>query len=539
MKTNFDYIIVGAGSAGCILANRLSADPRNEVALIEAGGSDNSIFVRMPSALAIPMNTRRFNWGYNSEAEPYIGGRVIPCYRGKGLGGSSSINGMVFVRGNPNDIDEWEALGARGWNYKNCLPYFKRLEHWQGGETEFRGGDGPIGVTSGNDMRLNPLYQAFIDAGIEAGYPHCPDYNGETQEGFGIMQMNVDSGVRASTAIAYLKPVKTRQNLTVLKNTLTHRICFDGTKAVGLEVTHKGKNRRIMAAREVVLSAGAIGSPQLLQLSGIGPELVLKNVGITPRLIKPGVGENLTDHLEVFFQYQCTQPITLNSKLGPLSKTLIGLRWLLFRNGLGATNHFESCGFIRSSDAKAWPDIQYHFLPGAISYDGNTAFKGHGYQVHVGPNKPASRGHVHIKSADIKDHPIILFNYLKEDSDKQDWRNTIRITRHVLQQEALAPFRGEEIQPGLNVSSNFEIDEWVKQNVESAYHPTSTCRMGSKDDPLAVVDAKCRVIGLQNLRVVDSSIFPSIPNGNLNAPTMMVAERAADIILNPDTRYPS
>ena len=531
MKTNFDYIIVGAGSAGCILANRLSADPRNEVALIEAGGSDNSIFVKMPSALAIPMNTKRFNWGYNSEPEPYLGNRTIPCYRGKALGGSSSINGMVFVRGNPNDIDEWESLGAHGWNYKNCLPYYKRLENWQGGETEFRGGNGPIGVTRGNDMRLNPLYQAFVDAGIEAGYPYCPDYNGETQEGFGAMQMNVESGVRASTARAYLKPAIARQNLTVFKNTLTHCIRFKGKKAVGVEVTNKGKMRHLLAAHDVILSAGAIGSPQLLQLSGVGPEDVLKAAGVTPLLIKRGVGENLTDHLEVFFQYKCLQEITLNGKLDPFNKALIGLRWLLFRNGLGATNHFESCGFIRSSASKAWPDIQYHFLPGAISYDGNTAFKGHGYQVHVGPNKPKSRGHVHIKSRDVHDHPIIKFNYLKEDADMQDWRNTIRISRNVLQQEALTPFRGEEIQPGKTVTSDSEIDEWVRQNVESAYHPTSTCRMGAKDDALAVVDPQCRVIGLENLRVVDSSIFPSIPNGNLNAPTMMVAERAADIIL--------
>lgn len=529
--SQFDYVIVGAGSAGCILANRLSENGRNKVALIEAGGSDNSIFVKMPSALAIPMNTKRFNWGYESVAEPHIGRRVIPCYRGKGLGGSSSINGMVFVRGNPSDIDDWEAKGATGWNYQNCLPYYKRLERWQGGETEFRGGAGPIAVTTGNDMRLSPLYQAFVEAGVQAGYPRCVDYNGETQEGFGAMQMNVDAGVRASTARAYLKPAKNRPNLTVLRNTLTHKICFEGKKAVGVEVSRKGKTRRILAGREVILSAGAIGSPQLLQLSGIGPEAVLRKAGVTPHLARAGVGENLTDHLEVFFQYQCTQSITLNGKLDPFNKALIGLRWLLFRNGLGATNHFESCGFIRSDTSKPWPDIQYHFLPGAISYDGNTAFKGHGYQVHVGPNKPSSRGHVHIKSADVKEDPAIQFNYLKHEDDRRDWRNTIRVTRNVLGQEALAPYRGEEIQPGFDISSDDAIDEWVRQNVESAYHPTSTCRMGSKTDPMAVIDPDCRVIGLQNLRVVDSSIFPSIPNGNLNAPTMMAAERAADIIL--------
>lgn len=532
MKKQFDYIIVGAGSAGCILANRLSANGRHQVALVEAGGSDKSIFVKMPSALAIPMNTKRFNWGYESVPEPHLNGRVIPCYRGKGLGGSSSINGMVFVRGNRRDIDEWDENGASGWTYDNCLPYYKKLETWQGGENETRGGDGPISVTTGNDMAMSPLYQAFIDAGVEAGYPRCADYNADSQEGFGPMQMNVDRGVRASTSRAYLDPARKRGNLTIIKNALTHRIVLDGTKAVGIEITHKGKRQTLSAAREVILSAGAIGSPQILQLSGIGPEDVLKKAGVTQRHTLPGVGENLTDHLEVFFQYQCTQPITLNGTLDPFSKAMIGARWLLFRNGLGATNHFESCGFIKSSNDKAWPDIQYHFLPGAISYDGNTAFKGHGYQVHVGPNKPASRGHIHIQSPDVNDHPTIQFNYLKEESDKQDWRNTLRITRNVLSQNALSPYRGEEIQPGENITSDEAIDEWVTQNVESAYHPTSTCRMGSGNDPMAVVDPSCRVIGLQNLRVIDSSIFPTIPNGNLNAPTMMVAERAADIVLD-------
>jgi len=530
MKNTFDYIIVGAGSGGCILANRLSSNPNKHVALIEAGGSDKSIFVKMPSALAIPMHSKRFNWGYNSTKEPYLDGRVIPCYRGKGLGGSSSINGMVFVRGNPSDIDEWHDNGAEGWTYENCLPYYKRLENWQGGETEYRGGKGPIGVGTGNDMRLNPLYQAFIDAGVEAGYPRCADYNAGSQEGFGAMQMNVDGGVRASTA--YLDPIKKRPNLTVFKNTLTHRVMLNGKIATGIEISSKGQKRILTAKDEIILSAGAIGSPQLLQLSGIGSETVLKKAGVTPQHILNGVGENLTDHLEVFFQYECKAPITLNGKLGLISKGLIGLKWLLFRSGLGATNHFESCGFIRSSDAKAWPDVQYHFLPGAISYDGNTAFKGHGYQVHVGPNKPSSRGHVHIQSSQVTDHPHIQFNYLQTDTDIQDWRNTIRLTRKVLQQNALSAYRGAEIQPGETVISDEAIDAWVKANVESAYHPTSTCRMGGHTDPMAVVKPDCRVIGLENLRVVDSSIFPTIPNGNLNAPTMMVAERAADIILN-------
>lgn len=531
LRMDFDYIIVGAGSAGCILANRLSANGKHKVALIEAGGSDKSIFVKMPSALAIPMNSTRFNWGYQSVPEPHLGGRIIPCYRGKGLGGSSSINGMVFVRGHREDINSWERSGAQGWNYEACLPYYKRLETWSGAPSEYRGESGPIGVNTGNDMRLSPLYQAFIDAGVQAGYPRCADYNGETQDGFGPMQMNVDGGVRASTARAYLNPIKKRSNLTVFKNTLTTHITFDGLKATGIAISRNGKSQTLTARRELILSAGAIGSPQLLQISGIGPKNVLEKAGVKPRHILSGVGDNLIDHLEVFFQYRCKQPITLNGKLDIMSKAMIGARWILTRKGLGATNHFESCGFIRSSDAKPWPDMQYHFLPGAISYDGNTAFKGHGYQVHVGPNKPHSRGHVRITTADMRDHPKIQFNYLKDERDRADWRNTIRVTRRVLNQDALTPFRGDEIQPGKDITSDAAIDEWVRDNVESAYHPTSTCRMGAANDPKAVVDPECRVIGLQNLRVVDSSIFPQITNGNLNAPTMMVAERASDVIL--------
>ncbi len=528
--TEFDYIIVGAGSAGCILASRLSEKPEISVALIEAGGSDNSVFVKMPSALAIPMHTKRFNWGFNSVSEPHLGGRVIPCYRGKGLGGSSSINGMVFVRGHPKDFDEWAELGAEGWHYDNCLPFFKKLERWSGPDSQFRGAIGPVGVGTGNDMKLSPLYQAFIDAGVEAGYPRCPDYNGRDQEGFGPMQMNVDKGLRQSTAKAYLKPATKRPNLTLFKNMLTERVVFDGTTATGIRALRAGRPVELRARREVILSAGAIGSPQLLQLSGVGPQAVLNNAGIEPVLELPGVGENLTDHLEVFFQYQCREPITLNNKLDLFSKARIGLRWLVMKDGLGATNHFESCGFIKSSPEKPWPDMQFHFLPGAISYDGKTAFKGHGYQVHVGPNKPFSRGHVRITSNHMSDAPEILFNYLSDPRDQEDWRNTIRLTRKILEGEALTPYRGDEIQPGVHITTDADIDGWVRDNVESAYHPSCTNKMGAADDDMAVVDPQCRVRGLSGLRVVDSSIFPSIPNGNLNAPTMMLAERAASLI---------
>lgn len=528
---SFDYIIIGAGSAGSILANRLSANGQNTVALIEAGGSDAAIHVKMPAGFATPMNSRRFNWGFQSQPEPYLGGRIVPCNRGKGLGGSSSINGMVFVRGHREDFNEWEARGADGWNYQNCLPYFKKLERWKDGASDYRGGDGPVTVNGGNDMKFSPLYQAFIDAGIAAGYPACPDYNGATQTGFGPMQMSVDKGVRASTAHAYLRPILGRKNLFVFKKALTQKIIFEKRKAVGIEISRGSKKQTLKAKKEIILSAGAIGSPHLLQVSGIGPKEVLARAGIEPVLHLPGVGENLTDHLEVFFQYECKQPITLNGKLGLLSKAMIGIRWILFRTGLGATNHLESCGFVKSSEAKSWPDVQYHFLPGAISYDGKVTFKGHGYQVHVGPNKPASRGHVRAVSQDIKDHPEILFNYLKEDGDIEDWVNTIKITRDIMEQAPFDPYRGPEIQPGEHLTSDEDIADWLRQKVGTAYHPTSTCKMGAAHDPMAVVDPECRVIGIENLRVIDSSIFPTIPNGNLNAPTMMVAERAADIIL--------
>jgi len=384
----FDYIVVGAGSAGCVLANRLTADGRTTVLLIEAGGSDRSIFIQMPTALSIPMNTERFNWQFESEPEPFLDRRRLHCPRGKVIGGSSSINGMVYVRGHACDFDEWEAQGATGWGYRHCLPYFRRAETWAKGADDYRGGEGPLAVCAGNDMRLNPLYEAFIEAGVEAGYPFTADYNGERQEGFGQMHMTVKNGVRWSTANAYLKPALGRANLTLVKDALTKRVVLEGKTAVGVEYIRDGQTVTARAAREVLLSAGSIGSPMLLQLSGIGPGAVLRAAGVPLVHDLPGVGENLQDHLEVYFQYECTRPISLNSKLGLLSKGMIGARWLLFKDGLGATNHFESCAFIRSRAGQKWPDIQYHFLPAATRYDGRAAFDGHGFQVHVGPNKP-------------------------------------------------------------------------------------------------------------------------------------------------------
>ena len=528
----FDYVIVGAGSAGCILANRLSEDPSVSVVLLEAGGSDNSIFVRMPTALSIPMNMSRFNWGFESEAEPGLDGRRLDCPRGKVLGGSSSINGMAFVRGHACDIDEWETAGASGWNYTNCLPYYKKLESWHHGESRYRGGQGPVGVNAGNDMRLNPLYQAFIDAGQDAGYPFTADYNGYQQEGFGQKHMSVKGGIRASTSRSYLDPVRSRPNLKVISRVHVDKVIMDGTRAIGVEYITAGRSIKLLSRGEVILSAGSIGSPSILQRSGIGPAKTLENASIDVLVDSPGVGENLQDHLEVYFQYECTQPVSLNRELSWWRKGLIGARWVATKKGLGATNHFESCGFIRSRAGLKSPNIQYHFLPGAMRYDGRAAFAGDGFQVHVGPNKPSSRGRVAVTSADPLASPSILFNYLQHEQDRQDWRDCIRLTREVLQQPSLSPFRGNEIQPGMQINSDESIDAWVKANVESAYHPSCSVKLGSDDDPMAVLDSDCRVRGCEGLRVVDSSIFPVITNGNLNAPSMMVAERAADLIRN-------
>lgn len=528
MSNHYDYIIVGAGSAGCVLANRLSEDSSNKVLLLETGGSDKSIFIKMPTALSIPMNTDKYAWQFHTQPEPYLDNREMHCPRGKVLGGSSSINGMVYVRGHAKDFDEWQQHGANGWDYQSCLPYFQKAESFYLGENAYRGGNGPLGVNNGNEMQ-NPLYTTFIKAGVEAGYASTDDYNASQQEGFGPMHMTVKNGVRSSASREYLDPVKSRSNLTVITGALAQKVILDGKKATGIEYKVNDNVQTAHAAKEVVLSAGPIGSPHILQLSGIGDKDILEKAGVEVSHHLPGVGQNLQDHLEFYFQYKCKQPITLNGKLGLISKGLIGAKWLLTRKGLGATNHFESCAFIRSKPGVEWPDIQYHFLPAAMRYDGRSAFAGHGFQVHVGHNKPKSRGSVTIQSANPEQPPQILFNYLQHKDDIEGFRACVRLTRDIIEQSAFDDYRDEEIQPGKHIQTDEEIDAFVRQAVESAYHPSCSCKMG--EDEMAVVNSNTQVHGIEGLRVVDSSIFPTVPNGNLNAPTIMVAEKAADIIL--------
>jgi len=525
----FDYVIVGAGSAGCVLADRLTEDGKHTVLVLEYGGSDRSIFVQMPSAFSIPMGMDKYDWRYYTEPEPGLGGRRLHTPRGKVLGGSSSINGLVYVRGNAQDFDRWEAEGATGWNYAAVLPYFRRAETRAEGGDRYRGGEGKLRTCYGT--LKNPLHAAWLAAGSQAGYSQTADINGFQQEGFGRLDMTVGAGVRSSAANAYLHPAMKRPNLVVRTHSLATRILFEGGRAVGLCYLGGGAPQELRVRRELLVCAGSINSPQLLKLSGLGPAAELREHGIAVVRDLPGVGENLQDHLELYFQVACKEPVTLYSSMNLWSRALIGARWLLFKDGLGATNHFETGGFIRSRAGVPYPDIQFHFLPLAVTYDGSSQAREHGFQAHAGPMRSRSRGSVRLASANPLDHPKIRFNYLSHTDDWTEMRACVRLTREIFAQAAFEPYRGREIQPGAGVETDEQIDAFVRDKVESAFHPSCSCRMGRQDDPTAVVDSEARVIGIDGLRVVDSSIMPSITTGNLNAPTIMLAEKAADHIL--------
>ena len=523
-----DYIVVGAGSAGCVLALRLT-QAGHSVALLEAGGTDAGPFIQMPAALSYPMNMRSYDWGYKTEPEPHLGGRRLACPRGRVLGGSSSINGMVYVRGNPQDFDHWRDCGASGWDFASVLPYFQRLENAHGVASDWRGTTGPLHVRRGR--RANPLDTAFVEAGRVAGYRLTPDYNGHAQEGFGPMEMTVWRGRRWSAANAYLRPALRTGKVALITRAHVSRILFEGKKAVGIEYKRRGALYKIGARREVILAAGSINSPNILLRSGIGPGQHLGEFGITPLAERDGVGANLQDHLELYVQMACRQPVTLNSSFNLVSKGLIGLRWLLTKTGLGATNHFESAAFIRSRAGVKYPDIQLHFLPAAVRYDGKAAERAHGFQVHVGPMRSASRGQLRLGGPGASDAPLIQFNYMSLADDWADFRNCVRLVREILSAAPFDEFRGSELAPGAQIQTDSALDDYLRDHVESAFHPCGTCAMGADGDINAVVDPECRVFGVGALRVVDASIFPRITNGNLNAPVIMVAEKAADHIL--------
>lgn len=535
-----DFVIVGAGSAGCAMAYRLSEDGKHSVIVIEHGGTDAGPLIQMPAALSYPMNMAMYDWGYQTEPEPHLDGRRLAAPRGKVIGGSSSINGMVYVRGGPSDYNHWEEVGAEGWAYKHVLPYFKRMENWHdgghGGDATWRGTDGPLHVTRG--PRTNPLFQAFVDAGKQAGYQVTDDYNGHQQEGFGPMEQTVWKGRRWSAANAYLKPALKRPNCSIVR-ALAQRVKIVDGKAVGVEIEKGGKSQLVTANREVIIAASSFNSPKLLMLSGIGPAEHLKKHGIKVVADRPGVGQNLQDHLELYLQMAASQPVTLFKYWNIFGKALIGAQWLFTKTGLGTSNQFESAAFIRSKAGIKYPDIQYHFLPIAVRYDGQAAAEGHGFQAHVGPMRSMSRGHVSLKSSNPKDAPEIVFNYMSEDKDWEEFRNCIRLTREIFEQDAFKPFVKHEIQPGKKMQSDDDLNSFIKEHVESAYHPCGTCKMGSVDDPMAVVDPELRVIGVENLRVADSSIFPRVPNGNLNGPSIMTGEKAADHILGKELLPPS
>jgi len=529
-----DYVIIGAGSAGCAMAYRLS-EAGKSVIVLEYGGSDAGPLIQMPGALSYPMNMSRYDWGYWSDPEPHLGGRRLACPRGKVIGGSSSINGMVYVRGHARDFDTWAEMGADGWAYADVLPYYKRQECWDprghGGDPDWRGTNGPLHVTRGT--RENPLVHAFVQAGAQAGYPVTADYNGQQQEGFSPMEQTTYKGQRWSSAKAYLNPALKTGNCQLVRG-LAQKITITDGRATGVIYQHRGQSLQLHATQEVIVAASAINSPKLLMLSGIGPAAHLRDHGIDVVADRPGVGQNLQDHLELYIQMAASQPVSLFKYWNLFGKAWVGLQWLINKTGPGASNQFESAAFIRSDAGVEYPDIQYHFLPIAVRYDGRAATEGHGFQAHVGPMRSPSRGSVTLRSSDPAADPKILFNYMSHEKDWADFRKCIRLTREIFAQDAFKPFVKHEIQPGEAVQSDDALNDFIRDHVESAYHPCGTCKMGRADDPMAVVDPTCRVIGVDGLRVADSSIFPRITNGNLNGPSIMVGEKASDHILGRD-----
>ena len=530
-RKTYDYIVVGGGSAGCVLANRLSEDPSHEVLVLEAGRRDWKwdVFIHMPAALTYPIGSRFYDWKYSSEPEPQMGGRRVQHARGKILGGSSSINGMIFQRGNPLDYERWAAdAGMAGWDFAHCLPYFKRMENCLAGGDEFRGDAGPLTLERG--PATNPLFGAFLAAAEQAGHARTDDVNGYRQEGFGRFDRNLHRGRRWSAARAYLHPVLSRPNLELRTRCFVTKVLFEGTRAVGVEYRRGRGPLRRAYAHEVVLSGGAINTPQLLQLSGVGAAQDLGALGIDVVVDLPGVGANLQDHLEVYIQHTCTQPVSIAPGMKKWRAPLIGAQWLFLRSGLGATNHFEAGGFARSNEQVDYPNLMFHFLPIAVRYDGTMPAGDHGYQVHIGPMYSDVRGTLKIVSTDPAVHPALRFNYLSTENDRREWVECVRAAREILRQPALAPFDGGEISPGAQVESDEEILAWVAKDAETALHPSCTARMGT--DPMSVLDPETMAVhGTQGLRVADASAMPYVTNGNIYAPVMMLAERAADLIL--------